>query len=77
MLIPADVMLFRTAKPCECAVAVTPAAAASAMDFVERASPVIAYGLMFGLRSFNEILLFGDFVAQSKTASCFTVGGMK
>ena len=64
MLIPADVMLFRTAKPCECAVAVTPAAAAaaaaSAMDFVERASPVIAYGLMFGLRSFNEILLFGS-----------------
>ena len=34
-------MLFHTAKPCECAVAVTPAA--TAMDFVKRASPVIAY----------------------------------
>ena len=38
MLIPAGVMLFRTARPC-----VTPAAAAAAMDFIERASPVIAY----------------------------------
>ena len=45
-LIPTDVVLFRTAKPCERAVAVTPAAAAAAaaaMDFIKQASPVIAY----------------------------------
>ena len=46
MLIPTDVVLFRTAKPCERAVAVTPAAAAAAA--------ILSEGLYSQSRLMNE-----------------------
>ena len=78
MLIPAGVMLFRTAKPCERAVAVAVVLLLLLLLWI------LSNGLLQLLLTdrclclvFVLLMKFVDFVAQSKTASCFTVGGMK